>query len=792
MCAILAFLFLANTLLAQSISESAELSPFPALSLPIASLFNNNAASSNGSANFDGKGASFNSAFLPTGPWEHDGITYDLPAQWGTQPDNVVANGQIFTLDDPKYVQELHFLYSGDAGNGTHEFVANFLLTFVDNTTQQVQLYARNWWRWPILNTGVIQTPYHFELNGAQTNWNSSQMFQWSTSVLSESPLKTITFPAVNTAHRLHLFGLALSPALAPSNTLKSSSLAIRRTRFTSRWEIVNEIRAQAVEVTLANLLPSSSTVSSKTSLNSRHEIAVVGPGIKTISPGVLYRLGPGDQVQVDVFVTGAQDGSNATVILKGKLSGESSGWKASSLIEHWTPDAEVLSKHETPTWWNRAKFGIFIHWGVYSYPAWAPPSQYAEWYDYYLHNPANSSSPTWQHHLDTYGTNVVYDDFIPNFTASKWNASEWVNLFDDAGAKYFVFVTKHHDGFALFDTGDTTHRSSVYLGPTKRDFVKELLQTSKQEKPNLGRGTYYSLPEWFNPDSAKYGFGQWPGGLAHDAFNSSELEPYTGRLNVTDYINDLQFPNMVSLAIEYDTEIMWCDIGGPNRTLEFAAQFYNHAFSQGRQVTMNNRCGAVPDFDTPEYATLGAIQTRSWESSEGMDPFSYGLNAATNASQYKNGTTIVQTLVDIASKGGNYLLDIGPTAEGDIIQPMQDGLLDTGSWLKYAGECVYDTDYWFQTSQDFNLNPPARFLTTSRTFCIIAFAAPSNGQLVINKRLPILPGDTITLLSSSNGSALPWSVNHTTGQLTVSISAEAVAQGKFAWPFKVQYTFNG
>jgi alpha-L-fucosidase len=109
-----------------------------------------------------------------------------------------------------------------------------------------------------------------------------------------------------------------------------------------------------------------------------------------------------------------------------------------------------------------------------------------------------------------------------------------------------------------------------------------------------------------FNPDFAKYGFGQWPGGLAHNAYNASELEPYTGRLDINDYLEDLQLPHMLLLAEQYDTEIMvgillsaisassfhlqWCDIGGPNMTLEFEAQFYNHAQAQGRQVTINNR----------------------------------------------------------------------------------------------------------------------------------------------------------------------------------------------------------
>ncbi|KIK60972.1 glycoside hydrolase family 29 protein [Collybiopsis luxurians FD-317 M1] len=559
---------------------------------------------------------------------------------------------------------------------------------------------------------------------------------------------------------------------------------------------MVNNTRAQAVQVTVANLLPTSS-LSANTSVNSRHTIEITGPGITTLAPGVFNRLVPGDQARADVLIKGSSTGENATIIIKnsaGEVVGQSSGWPATALVERYTADATSLGAHETPTWWNKAKFGIFIHWGVYSYPAWAPPSEYAEWYDYYLHNPPNSGSPTWVHHLETYGPNVLYDDFIANFTASKFNASEWLDVFDRAGARYFVQVTKHHDGFALFDTGNTTHRSSVNFGP-KRNLLKELFDTAAAEKPHIHRGTYYSLPEWFNPDYAKYGFSQWPGGLARNAFNTTpEFEPYTGHVNISDYLEDLQLPQMLTLATEYNTEIMWCDIGGPNKTLEFAAEFYNNALSKGYQVTLNNRCGAVPDFTTPEYATFNSIQTGSWESSEGMDPFSYGLNSATNASEYKNGTTIIQTLVDIVSKNGNFLLDIGPNAEGEIIAPMTENLLAAGSWLDFAGECVYDTEFWFQTSQD--PNPPsglapARFTTTPDTFCIVAFDEPTNGQLVIHKRLPLLPGDDIVLLTpNGNQTPLAWSTD-SSGNLIVNVSSAELSQVQFAWPFRATYRLS-
>ncbi|KAJ8095980.1 hypothetical protein PM082_015201 [Marasmius tenuissimus] len=178
------------------------------------------------------------------------------------------------------------------------------------------------------------------------------------------------------------------------------------------------------------------------------------------------------------------------------------------------------------------------------------------------------------------------------------------------------------------------------------------------------------------------------------------------------------------------------------------------------------------------------------------MDPFSYGYNSATNASQYKNGTTLIRTLVDIVSKGGNFLIDIGPTAEGEIIAPMADNLLDAGAWLQHSGECVYDTDFSFQGSEDINVtntSTPARFTRTADTFCIVAFDRPGeNGELVVNKRLPVLPGDEIRFLSPNvNGSEpLPWSVDTSTGRLTVDISGvmDQIDSVQFGWAFQVKY----
>jgi alpha-L-fucosidase len=146
---------------------------------------------------------------------------------------------------------------------------------------------------------------------------------------------------------------MTFSPSISSSANSTGPAVAVRRARFTSRWEDFNGTRAQAVQVTLANLLPSMA-LSMNTSLNGNFSVEISGPGIHLVSPGTVHRLTPGDQVTTDVYITGSKNGTNTAVTLKdrdGSVIGTSSGWPASPLIQNWTADSSVLGAHETPTW---------------------------------------------------------------------------------------------------------------------------------------------------------------------------------------------------------------------------------------------------------------------------------------------------------------------------------------------------------------------------------------------------------------------------------------------------------
>lgn len=407
-----------------------------------------------------------------------------------------------------------------------------------------------------------------------------------------------------------------------------------------------------------------------------------------------------------------------------------------------------------------------------------------------------------------------MYDDFFVNLTAANYDPKMWVDLFADAGAKYFVFTSKHHDGFAMFDSGNTTHRNAVHYGP-KRDILRELFDAAKEYQPHLHRGTYFSLPEWsvdllaqiflalsishsnaqtnitrYNPDFGPYGFAEssgnastsWPGILARSPYTGT-TEPYTGRLNISDFITDLMVPQMEQLAYNYETDIMWCDCGASNGTAEWAAKWYNYAASQGRQVTMNSRCGiAQSDFDTPEYTTFSSVSERKWESNQGMDPYSYGYNRATSDEAYMNASTIVSTLVDMVSKNGNLLLDVGPMADGTIHPVEVANLKEAGTWIRANGEGIFNTTYWFVTPETGDI----RFTQTVEAFYIFSLTKPAE-MFVVDVPLPILIGDKVTMIGTGNNTELAWELS---GEgIVIEVPVGIADAGKYCWVMKIGYT---
>lgn len=327
---------------------------------------------------------------------------------------------------------------------------------YADESQTSDAILVPAWWNWPYPAGGDIVLPYR--LTNETVDYNRSNIFQAVGWLDSSKELTSLTLPNViggsstspggaAVEARLHIFALSLLPVA--NSPPQGPQLEVLYARSTQKWfEGTN--KTQIFEATINN-------VGTEFVLkNHSVSVWVDSPGVRTVQNATVKRLGSGDQVVVEVGVVnedGVQPGSvgNATVHIAGEGIPEARyTFNATFGIAEYEATYDSVYSHESPSWFNDAKFGIFIHWGVYSVPGWGNSGDnesYAEWYWWDQNQGPGTSVGTWEYHLDTYGPAVVYDDFIQNFTASAFDPKAWVDLFADAGAQYFVQVSKHHDG---------------------------------------------------------------------------------------------------------------------------------------------------------------------------------------------------------------------------------------------------------------------------------------------------------------------------------------------------------
>ncbi|MFF4308720.1 alpha-L-fucosidase [Streptomyces sp. NPDC001507] len=729
--------------------------------VPLDSLYDNDgidtAAARGG--DFDGSGYTFPGEELPAGRVEVDGIPFEFPAATAGAKNNVVALGQRLDLPKGRYLSAL-FLTAGSYGNASGTATVHY----ADGTTSTGGLSGGDWYS----VGGPLSAPYRYQPDGGK-DAHGVGIGTCEVWIDPQREAVALTLPVTNPAEAgrtaLHVFALSLQPVA------QGRALTLRDTRSTS--SLLDTTGAQSVEATVVNAGTVAIVAGDAVS------VRVDVPGARTVEPARIHRLDPGEQARVRVGIrnrTGTAPGTerDGTVTVHGRGTQVAANRRTLTLgTADYRPTETSLAGHRAPYWFNDAKFGIFIHWGVYSVPAWAPVGvQYAEWYWDQMQDPNN---PTYAYHRDTYGADFAYDDFIPRFTAEKFDPRAWVELFRDAGAQYHVLTSKHHEGFALWDT-KVSDRNAVKLGP-KRDLVKELFEASRRYTPELHRGLYFSMPEWFNPDSP------WMGHAPRNPYTLEPL-PYTGYTSGKDFVRDYQAPQMLELIHGYDPEIIWCDIGGANDSVDVLAEYFNHAKNRARpvDVTVNDRSGiGFHDFTTPEYTTYADTVVAKWEASRGLDPRSYGYNRQTPDDAYMTTEEVVHSLVDIVSKNGNFLLDIGPRADGTIPEIMQTRLRETGAWLAVNGEAIHGTTYWSRMPQ---LGDDLRFtVRPDEAFYIHSLTRPGT-RLTVEAPVPVRPGDKVTMLG--HGRPLTWTLSN--GALVIDVPEAARRAGQHVWVFKIDW----
>ena len=342
----------------------------------------------------------------------------------------------------------------------------------------------------------------------------------------------------------------------------------------------------------------------------------------------------------------------------------------------HYEANWSSLDARACPDWFQDAKFGIFIHWGVYSVPSWGVRGEYAEWYWNKMAD-KKPDNPWWRFHKANYGESFPYQDFAPLFRAELLDPRQWADLFVRSGARYIVPTSKHHEGFAMWPSMEASRDwgrpwNSVEIGP-KRDLLGDLSEAVRAR--GLKVGLYYSLYEWYNP--------LW----------LADRERF---------VEEHLFPQFKDVVTRYRPAIIFSDgewemTSKEWRSEELLAWLFNESPCRS-EVVVNDRWGSETrhkhgGYYTTEYAAGMEGAAHPWEESQGMG-FSYGFNRAENLDDYKTARNLVLLLIDTVSRGGNLLLDIGPNADGTIPVIMQQRLVEMGDWLRVNGEAIYGTRF--------------------------------------------------------------------------------------------------
>ncbi len=348
------------------------------------------------------------------------------------------------------------------------------------------------------------------------------------------------------------------------------------------------------------------------------------------------------------------------------------------------------IDSRPVPTWFEDAKFGIFIHWGLFSVPAFGPTDRdsvavydrYAEWYWWKLVDSSRTSKtyPIFKKFQNrVYGPTATYQDFANGFKCELFNPTDWAETFKQSGARYVVLTSKHHEGFTLWPSPQAWNWNAVDVGP-HRDLAGDLMQAVRAK--GLKMGYYYSLYEWFNP---------------------------LYRQDVAAYVDRHMLPQLKDLVTRYQPDVLWTDGEWDHpsdtwRSTEFLAWLYNDSAVK-KNIVVNDRWGKetrakhggyyTTEYDLVHDANANNLTfSRPWEECRGIGG-SFGYNRAENLQDYSTGKQLVDILVDKVARGGNLLLNIGPTADGRIPVIMQQRLKDIGDWLAVNGEAIHDTRRW-------------------------------------------------------------------------------------------------
>ncbi|XP_070568541.1 alpha-L-fucosidase-like [Ptychodera flava] len=439
------------------------------------------------------------------------------------------------------------------------------------------------------------------------------------------------------------------------------------------------------------------------------------------------------------------------------------SDFRAGSSYRGYDPDWNSLDKRPLPQWYDDAKFGIFIHWGLYSVPAFG-----SEWFWYSWKS--NNDKAIAEFMAKNYPEQLEYKDFIPMFTAKRFNPDYWADLFQESGAKYIVLTSKHHEGWTNWGSKYSWIGNSVDSGP-HRDLVGALA-ASIQNKPDLHFGLYYSLLEWYHP---------------------LYLEDKSSKFTTQKFVKEVVTPQLHEIINNYKPELLWLDGDWHvskdywNAT-NFLAWLYSSSPVKDTIVTNDrwgpNFRGNHGDYYTSLQQRPDALRNHKWENGFSIDKKSWGFRKNAQPQDYADVKSLLQILVSTVSCGGNLLLNIGPTSDGLIDPHFEECLRDIGSWLKINGEAIYATRPWkVQTEKDTGVWYTAR-QTANGDSALYAILTDIPASQTVVLESPVTSSQT-TVQMLGLEKPLSWKAGEPTG-LTVTTPSEKELPCQWAWVIKL------
>jgi alpha-L-fucosidase len=465
-------------------------------------------------------------------------------------------------------------------------------------------------------------------------------------------------------------------------------------------------------------------------------------------------------------------------------------------------PTWESLKTYKIPDWYQDAKFGIFLHWGVYSVPAFG-----SEWYPRLMYL---QGTPEFQHQVSTYGpqSKFGYKDFIPNFKAEKFNPQAWAGLFRKAGAKYVIPVAEHHDGFAMYYT-DLSDWCAAKMGP-HRDVAGELEKAVRADGLHFGasshRAEHYFFMNGgreFDSDVRDPRFAAFYG-PAHAGVTDKNHEDWKANPDPA-YLDDW-LARTSEIVDRYHPEIVWFDWWIQTKEFEpylkrFAAFYYNDAARRGSTAAINYKFNAYPEGAAVldiERGQLDKPRALFWQTDTSISVKSWGY---IENDTFRSPESLIQQLVDIVSKNGALLLNVGPKSDGTIPEQAQAILLDMGRWLSANGEAIYGTRPWTISGEgptkvvggSFNdtatqpyTSQDIRFTTKGDVLYAIALGWPADGKIAIktlSQGSTAAPGSITSVKLLGSNAKLKW----TRDGNGLNIELPQTKTGEYAWAFRIE-----